>query len=71
MPVQTLLIEFSTPYLGKDWPLFRRPALPLTCRIRLGKRFPPPTVSPDAFAAELEAYFKGELSVPILAKNPG
>ena len=52
-------------------PLFRRPALPLTCRIRLGKRFPPPTVSPDAFAAELEAYFKGELSPPILAKNPG
>jgi 1-acyl-sn-glycerol-3-phosphate acyltransferase len=71
VPVQTLLIEFSTPYLGKDWPLFRRPALPLTCRIRLGKRFPPPTVSPDLFAAELEAYFKGELSVPILAKNPG
>ncbi len=71
VPVQTLLIEFSTPYLGKDWPLFRRPALPLTCRIRLGKRFPPPTVAPEAFAAELEAYFQSELSLPILAKNPG
>jgi len=59
VPVQTLLIEFSTPYLGKTWPLFRPPVLPLTCRIRLGRRFSPPN---DAalFAAELEAYFSVE-----------
>lgn len=59
-PVQTLLIEFSTPYLGKAWPLFRRPALPLRCRIRLGRRFP---ASRDAAAltAELDAYFRAEL----------
>ena len=58
-PVQTLLIEFSTPYLGKSWPLFRRPVLPLSCRIRLGRRFAPPTDVP-AFTAELEAYFRAE-----------
>ncbi|MHB1074949.1 lysophospholipid acyltransferase family protein [Thiobacillus sp.] len=61
IPVQTLLIEFSTPYLGKAWPLFRRPMLPLSFRIRLGRRFPPPADIP-AFTAELEAYFRTELS---------
>ncbi|HTH94580.1 MAG TPA: lysophospholipid acyltransferase family protein [Rhodocyclaceae bacterium] len=60
VPVQTLCIEFSSPYLGKAWPLFRRPALPLHCRIRLGKRFPPPT-DLHAFAVELETYFREEL----------
>ena len=61
VPVQALLIEFSTPYLGKSWPLFRPPVLPLTCRIRLGRRFPPPADIP-AFTAELEAYFRTELA---------
>lgn len=60
VPVQTLLIEFSTPYLGKAWPLFRPPALPLTCRIRLGRQFAPPRDF-QAFAGELEAYFRAEL----------
>jgi 1-acyl-sn-glycerol-3-phosphate acyltransferase len=57
--IQTLLIEFSTPYLGKVWPLFRRPELPLSCRVRLGRRFPPPT-NIQAFSAELDAYFHFE-----------
>ena len=60
VPVQTVLIEFTTPYLGKAWPLFRRPQLPLTCRIRLGRRFAPPT-DVQAFTGELEAYFRAEL----------
>jgi 1-acyl-sn-glycerol-3-phosphate acyltransferase len=59
VPVQTLLIEFSTPYLGKSWPLFRPPVLPLTCRVRLGRCFPPPQ-NFALFAAELEAYFSIE-----------
>ena len=64
-PVQTLLIEFSTSYLGKAWPLFRRPALPLTCRIRLGRRFPPPS-NYASFSDELETWFRSELG----QKNP-
>jgi 1-acyl-sn-glycerol-3-phosphate acyltransferase len=60
VPVQTLLIECSTPYLGKAWPLFRPPVLPLSFRIRLGRRFPPPT-DILAFTAELEAYFRAEM----------
>ena len=42
VPVQTVIIEFSSPYLGKGWPLWRKPSLPLTCHIRLGRRFAPP-----------------------------
>lgn len=59
VPVQTVLIEFSTPYLGKGWPLFRRPTLPLHCSARLGRRFDPPT-NIMAFTQELEAYFRSE-----------
>lgn len=61
VPVQTLLIEFSTPYLGKDWPLFRRPPLPLCVRVRVGRRFAPPQDVP-AFTRELEQYFRDELT---------
>lgn len=60
VPVQTLLIEFSTPYLGKAWSLTRPPPLPLRCRIRLGRRFPAP-VDTQSFTAEVEAYFRTEL----------
>src|SRR5271169_2461745 len=43
VPVQTLLIETDSPFLSKGWPLFKRPTLLITYRIRLGKRFDPPT----------------------------
>jgi 1-acyl-sn-glycerol-3-phosphate acyltransferase len=60
VPLQSLLIEFSSPYLGKAWPLWRRPELPLHFRIRVGRRFAPPT-DVAAFGGELEAYFRTEL----------
>lgn len=58
-PVQTVFLEFSSPYLGKGWPLFRRPRLPLHCRARLGQRFAAPT-DHARFTTELEAYFRRE-----------
>lgn len=59
-PVQTVLLEFSTPYLGKAWSLFRKPTLPLHCRARLGRRF---EARRDyaGFTRELDAYFRQEL----------
>ncbi len=57
--VQTVFLEFSTPYLGKHWPLFRRPTLPLHCRARLGRRFEAMT-DHTRFTDELEAYFRRE-----------
>ncbi|MBL8446852.1 MAG: 1-acyl-sn-glycerol-3-phosphate acyltransferase [Zoogloeaceae bacterium] len=61
VPIQTVLIACSTPYLGRDWPLFRRPQLPLTFSLRLGRRFNPPT-DLATFARDLESSFRDSLS---------
>ncbi len=59
--IQTLFIDTDSPFLGKGWPLLKRPTLPLVYRARLGKRF---TVTGDvqAFVTELEAYYRDELA---------
>ncbi len=57
VPVQTLLIETDSPFLGKGWPLFRRPRLPITYRVRLGKRFDPPEDA-SSFTEDLDRYFR-------------
>ena len=61
VPVQTLIIETDSPFLGKGWPLFKRPTLPVTYKVRLGTRFDPPS-DVAAFTAELERYFRKELA---------
>jgi len=60
VPVQTLLIETDSPFLSKGWPLFRRPRLPITYRVRLGRRFDPPSDVPG-FTSELDRYYRQEL----------
>jgi len=67
VPVQTLIIETDSPYLGKGWPLFRRPPLPITYCARLGRRFDPPE-DVRTFVAELEAYYRHELAGSLQAK---
>jgi 1-acyl-sn-glycerol-3-phosphate acyltransferase len=59
--VQTVLIETDSPFLGKGWPLLKKPRFPLVYRARLGKRF---TVEGDvkAFIRELQAYYREELA---------
>jgi 1-acyl-sn-glycerol-3-phosphate acyltransferase len=59
-PVQTVLLESNSPYLRKGWPLLRQPHFPLVYRARLGRRFEV-TGSAEAFARQLEAYFRAEL----------
>lgn len=60
VPVQVILIETDSAYLAKGWPLFRRPAMPIHYRLRLGRRFDPPA-DPAGFTAELERHFADEL----------
>jgi len=67
VPVQTLVIETDSPFLSKGWPLFRRPDLPITYRVRLGKRFDPPAEVP-AFTAELDRYYRQELAGALQAR---
>jgi 1-acyl-sn-glycerol-3-phosphate acyltransferase len=61
VPVQTLIIEQDSAFLGKGWPLFRRPSLPIVYRMRLGRRFEPQQDA-RALTAELERYFREELA---------
>lgn len=56
VPIQTVFIETSSAYLSKGWPLFKRPAMPITYHFRLGRRFDPPQKA-SVFTAELEHYF--------------
>ncbi len=60
VPIQTVFIETDSAYLGKGWPLFRRPPMPITYRIRLGRRFAPPEKA-GTFTEDLERYFIDEL----------
>jgi len=60
VPIQTVFIETDSAYLSKGWPLFRRPSMPITYRIRLGRRFEAPEKA-RVFSEELERYFIDEL----------
>ena len=55
-PVQAVFIDTSSPYLGKGWPLWRLPPLPIRFTVRLGQRFDPPH-EVKALVAETEAHF--------------
>jgi len=58
--IQTVFIETNTPFLGKHWPLLKKPEFPITYRVRLGKRFPPQD-DVKAFVADLEDYYRREM----------
>jgi len=60
VPVQTILIETDSRYLGKGSSVFRVPPMPIHYRVRLGRRFDPPQ-NTHQFMAELEHYFAHEL----------
>jgi 1-acyl-sn-glycerol-3-phosphate acyltransferase len=60
VPIQTVIIETDTPYLGKGWPLWRCPPLPIVFKLRLGQRFEPQDDAAHTLG-ELEAYFRKEL----------
>jgi 1-acyl-sn-glycerol-3-phosphate acyltransferase len=55
-PVQTVFIDTHSPYLGKGWPVWRLPPLPIVFTVRLGRRFAP-VDDPKALQADLQAYF--------------
>lgn len=61
VPIQAVVIEADSPFLGKGWATLTRPEFPMTFSIRLGRRFDPP-VDVRAFTAELERYFTRELA---------
>lgn len=60
IPIQTIIIEQDSQFLGKGWPWLKRPDMPMHFRIRLGKRFDPPT-NPMVFTQTLAEYFRSEI----------
>jgi 1-acyl-sn-glycerol-3-phosphate acyltransferase len=60
VPVQTVFIETDSAFLGKGWSLLWTPKMPVTYRVRLGKRFEPAGDTAQ-FTADLERYFEAEL----------
>jgi 1-acyl-sn-glycerol-3-phosphate acyltransferase len=59
-PIQTVFIETNTPFLGKHWPLSRKPEFPISYRVRLGRRFEAQD-DVKAFVADLEGYYRREM----------
>ncbi len=54
-PVQTVFIDTTSPYLGKGWPIWKLPPLPIEFSLRLGRRFEPgPDV--DTWVQDIERY---------------
>lgn len=69
VPVQAVIIESNSAFLGKGWPLLRIPNLPMEYKMRLGRRFDAPD-DVDEFADQLERYFREELSQARLPALP-
>ncbi|ODV09333.1 MAG: acyltransferase [Rubrivivax sp. SCN 70-15] len=62
-PIQTVFIDTDSPYLGKGWPLWRLPPLPIVFTVRLGRRFAP-SPDPIALLAEVQACFAAGVRAP-------
>ncbi len=60
VPIQTVVIESDSPYLGKGWPIWKVPEFPVVFRLRLGRRFEPED-DHHGLMERIEAYFAGEL----------
>jgi 1-acyl-sn-glycerol-3-phosphate acyltransferase len=68
-PIQLVFIDTDSPYLGKGWPLWRLPALPIVFSVRLGPRITPPPPGVDGvglhqFLRELERCMREGVRVP-------
>ena len=60
VPIQTVIIESDSPYLGKGWPIWRMPQFPVVFSARLGQRFAP-EADHMALLKRIETYFSNEL----------
>ncbi len=71
VPVQMIVIETNSPFLGKGWPLWKRPEFPLSYRIRLGPRvMPDDTGSVDELIEHVAGLFMRELA-PVPSRGAG
>ena len=69
-PIQIVIIESNSGFLGKGWPLWRKPALPLHYRVRLGPRIEA-TGTTEEIIARTQACFERELAAAPLVQRSG
>ena len=69
VPIQTVFIDTDSPYLGKGWPLWKLPPLPIVFHVRLGRRFAP-AADHLALQREIQAYFAEGLQASPRAAAP-
>ncbi len=62
-PIQTVFIDTDSPYLGKGWPIWRLPPLPIVFEVRLGERFAP-TADVHDLQRRMEHYFAAGVRHP-------
>jgi 1-acyl-sn-glycerol-3-phosphate acyltransferase len=67
VPIQVVFIETNSKFLGKGWPLWKRPEFPLRYRVRLGPRLSAQG-STDAITRQVAACFDAELG-PLAARR--
>ena len=60
VPIQTVILDSDSPYLGKGWPIWRPPEFPVVIRARLGQRFAP-EADHHGLLGRLEVYFTEQL----------
>lgn len=60
-PIQTILLETTSPYLTKGWPIWRAPPFPMVFKARVGTVMMPSAHTQET-ALQLQRYFEGELS---------
>jgi 1-acyl-sn-glycerol-3-phosphate acyltransferase len=60
VPIQAVVIETDSPYLGKGWPLWKLPPLPIVFKARIGERFEP-SRDFEGLSCRMEDYFRQEL----------
>lgn len=65
-PIQTVFIDTDSPYLGKGWPLWKLPPLPIVFSVRMGRRFAP-RADHAALQAEIHAYYVAGVQAPTTA----
>lgn len=63
-PIQVALIETDSPYLGKGWPFFKAPRLPIRYRVRLGSRLAAPADTAACLEALQQEYAAGLANAP-------
>ena len=61
VPIETVLISYDCGFLGKNWPLFKVPNLPIHVKLQLGKRFDPSSSVRETTRC-MEAYFHEALA---------